>query len=91
MKTVFGTGPGFFAAKTDRVSASVPPKTVRIYCARLEAYDIPAEDGAMDNLKFTLLPAMADKNPELAQALLDLAQVIGSNREFLTQTAGGAL
>ena len=82
MKTAFQNGPAMFAIRTIKSN----PKTVRVYCCRLEAYDLGPEDDT-DECSFQVLFAQAEENKEIAKALLDLKKAIECNEKFLTQTA----
>ena len=90
MNTAFATGPGMYAAMTldtnNPISRdeSIPPGCARVYCARIEAYDLKAGVDDLDSVSFTLLPAMADGNPKLAKALLILGEVLQANKAQLT-------
>jgi hypothetical protein len=88
MKTAYRNGPGFYAAATSSKRPDLPPNTTRIYCARLEAYDLPLAGDAVDNIEFQLLFAQADGNPEIARALLLLGETIAANREQLQREIG---
>ena len=85
MTTAFQTGPGFYAALTSDHCPSLPPNTMRVYCARLEAYDIPTNDPDDSGLetRFQLLFHDADGKPEIARAILQLADSIEGNKESL--------
>lgn len=89
MNTAFQTGPGFYAAQSAKVDQSIPPGIVRIYCARLEAYDLPChgDDPALDTT-FEILAAKVEKDPRLARALLLLADHVKGNRELIEEIAG---
>lgn len=89
MKTAFQNGPGFYAAATSDKRRDLPRNTMRIYCARLEAYDLPLTDDAMDAVKWELLPAQAEGKPEIARALLLLADVLAANKAELERQAKG--
>lgn len=82
MTTAFSTLPGFYAAQTDKTNPRVPPRTLRIYVARLEAYDMPVNDDEEPGLdtQFTILGALAAGNPEVANSMLLLAQHVEANR-----------
>lgn len=88
MKTAFQNGPGFYAADTSRNRADLPPNSMRIYCARLEAYDLPLAGDAVDNIEFQILFAQAEGNPEIARALLKLGEAIAANRKQLEREIG---
>lgn len=88
MNTVFNTGPGFFAALSRKVDPSIAPGTLRVLCARIEAYDIPQGDLDGENCTFTLLFAMAEGRPDVAKALLQLGKAIAANDAPLKQMAG---
>lgn len=86
MNTVFQTGPGFYAASTCKVDKTIAPDIIRCYCARIEAYDLEVTAGEsmdMDQTRFELLVAKAEKQPGLATALLQLAASIRSNEQLL--------
>lgn len=88
MKTVFSTGPGFYAASTRKVDDTVPPDKIRMFIARVEAYDGPLALGTdFDKTEFKLLPAMAEGKPEVARALLQLHSSLSANLELLKQEA----
>jgi hypothetical protein len=88
MKTAFSTGPGFYAAASSEYDDTVPPGVLRIFCARLEAYDGPKKSGTdFDATEFKLLPAMADGNPQVARALLQLHTVLTSNLKLIEAEA----
>jgi hypothetical protein len=87
MKTAFQTGPGMFAADSRKVDRSIPPRVVRVYCARIEAYDIT--DAPIDlDTEFEILFAKAEKDPRVARALLKLGEAIEANRALLSRSAG---
>ncbi len=88
MNTVFSTGPGFFAALSRKVDRSIAPGTLRVLCARIEAYDIPKGDLDGENTTFTVLFAMAEGRPDVAKALLSLGDAITANAAMLKQVAG---
>lgn len=82
MKTIFQTGPGLFAAASNKTEKSAPPGKVRIYLARIEAYDL--DGGPLDDeTSFELLVAKASKNKQLANALLILSDSLQSNKKML--------
>lgn len=81
MTTAFSTGPGFYAAVTSEHDPSLPPKTLRVYCARIEAYDFPVTEDITTT--FTLLPAMSEGRPDIAKALLSLAVVLAENSDAI--------
>lgn len=83
MTTAFQTGPGFFAAETSAYNKAIPPSSLRIYCARIEAYDLPEESADMDNIQFEILFAKAEKDPQIAHALLKLRDTINENEPLL--------
>ncbi|MCH6256684.1 hypothetical protein MLD52_09010 [Puniceicoccaceae bacterium K14] len=89
MNTAFQTGPGVYALATDTIDENISKDTVRVYFARLEAYDMPKED-AHNNSKYRLLVSMAEDSPEIAQALLRLSESIEINRDNLEDMAKGA-
>ena len=82
MKSVFQTGPGFFAADSNKVLPELEDGVLRIYCARIEAYDIEDQESDRE-MSFKVLFAMCEDNPELARALLKLGDAIGANEEVL--------
>ena len=70
MTTAYQTGPGMYAATTDKVDRTIPPGAVRVHCVRLEAYDLPAKPEQHDlDAEFTIVFAMAEGNPALAKTL----------------------
>ncbi len=84
MITKFSTGPGFYAAQTNEGNPKIPKGTIRLYVARIEAYDGPAALGDdMDKVEFTVLPAMAENNPEVAMALIQLHSALSGNLDQL--------
>lgn len=84
MKTAFSTGPGFFAADTSGHDRDLPPGVMRVYCARMEAYDLPIDASQEDlDTNFQVLFSQAEGNPEIAKAMLKLSGAIESNRKFL--------
>jgi hypothetical protein len=84
MKTVFSTGPGFYAANTQAHDDTIPPDMMRFFVARIEAYDGPARPNTeFDKLEFKLLPAMAQDRPDVARALLQLHSSLSANLEQL--------
>lgn len=87
MTTAFQTGPGFYAANTNVVDPSLPPGVVRFFCVRLEAYDV-ADDPDDEEIAFEIIFAKAEKNPQIAKALLDLARSIQMNEANLKEIAG---
>ena len=89
MTTAFCTGPGFFSVKTSKSDPSIPPNVMRIFTARIEAYDYPETSPDFQESVFTVLPAKADGRPEIAKALLELGNVIQANREILMVYARG--
>ena len=82
MTSIIQTGPGFFAASTKKKE-----HVLRIYCARLEAYDLPLASDAMDNIQFEILFAKAEGQPEIATMLLELGRAIEGNKALLEQEA----
>lgn len=88
MNTAFQTGPGFFAAQTAKVDRTIPLGIIRIYCARLEAYDLPhhGDDPGLETT-FEILAAKVEKDPRLARALLLLADHVNGNRELIEEAA----
>lgn len=89
METVFATGPGFYCAQDSKHRESVPDGMMRFYCARLEAYDVRLGDASSMELSWTILFAMAEDNPEIARALLDLGKGIEANRANLESIVKG--
>lgn len=88
MNTAFATGPGFYAANTRKVDDTVPEGRIRLYVARIEAYDGPLAHGTPFNqTEFKLLPAMADGNPAVARALLQLHASLTANLELIKAEA----
>jgi hypothetical protein len=87
MNTAFKTGPGLYAAYTNEKNKTVPPDKIRLYLAEVQAVDIHKHEGAMDDVKFMLLPAMAENKPEVARALINLYQTLGQNMAFLKAEA----
>lgn len=87
MTTAFQTGPGFFAAMSHSHDKSVPLGFLRVFCARIEAYDLPKGSEVMDKIEFTVLFAMAEEDPRIAQALLYLGETIAGNRKALEEIA----
>ena len=83
MKTAYQTGPGMYAADTSGHARYLPDDTMRVYCARIEAYDLELRDKGSINTQFQVLFAQADDNPEVARALLKLADTINCNRGML--------
>lgn len=84
MKTAFQTGPGFYAADTCKSNKDVAAGDLRIYCIRMEAYDItgsPEDPG--NEIKFELVFAKAEHDPRIAMALLKLGKAIEANKETL--------
>lgn len=80
MKTIFSTGPGFYAASTHEFDDLVTPGNLRLFIARIEAYELPAKTGTeFDKHEFMLLPAMASNKPEVARALLQLHASLSQN------------
>lgn len=84
MKAILQTGPGFFAANTigDKKTGSM-----RFHCARIETYECPIQDAAMDQVQFELLVAKVEDEPGLAKILLTLADSINGNRALLEEKA----
>ncbi len=88
MKTVFNTGPGFYAASTRTHDDTVPSGAMRFFIARIEAYDGPLALGSeFEKTQFKLLPAMAEGKPEVARALLQLHFALSANLELLRAEA----
>lgn len=87
MKTAFQTGPGFYAAETHKVNPTIKPGEMRIYCVRLEAYDLEVGGGDND-ITFEIVFAKVEKDPHLAKALLKLGDAIEANRAGLEQFTG---
>lgn len=83
MKTAFQTGPGLYAANTNKVDRTIPKDVLRVYLIRMEAYDLTAGDDSMNNVQFQILFAMAENNPQIAQALLTLRDSINGNEATL--------
>lgn len=90
MTTAYQTGPGFYAANTKECDPTVPEGCVRIYCVRLEAYDLerkPDEEGL--DVSFEIIFAKAEKDRRLATALLALGRAIEGNRAKLERMERG--
>jgi hypothetical protein len=86
--TVLSTGPGFYAASTRSHDDLVPAGKIRMFVARIEAYDGPLERGTQfDKMQFNLLPAMADGDKAVARALLALHSTLTANLELLKKEA----
>lgn len=86
MKTAFQTGPGFYWAATSKTIPKLPANTIRVHCARLEAYDI--ENNKLDDeTRFELLVAQAEGKPEIATALIALHKNIEGNLPLLREIA----
>lgn len=83
MTTIFQTGPGFFSAVTNDKDRSVPVGKMRIYCARIEAYDLDQEERMDMDTNVTILFSMAEKDPKVALVPLRLGDAIGRNRKNL--------
>lgn len=85
MKTAFQNGPGFFSASSHEHNPRVPAGMMRVYCVRLEAYDIDGNDPEDPGLEtsFEVLFAQAEGHPEIAHMLLHLSKSIEANRELL--------
>lgn len=89
MTTVYQTGPGFYAANSTDCDPTVPEGMLRIYCVRLEAYDMPKAPEEIDaETTFEVLFAKSEKNPAIAKALLVLGDAIAANRELLKRDLG---
>ena len=89
MTTAFQTGPGFYAANSKKSDQSIPAGKLRIYCARIEAYDMDLtddEEPALDT-SFELLVAKSQGNPQIAKALLQLHKSLGGSLEVLKAEA----
>lgn len=86
MKTHLQTGPGLFWVATAEIPG-IPQGVMRLYCARVEAYDLPYNGEAINNLKFELLVAKGEGRPELARALLELGRAIQVNASELRKEA----
>ena len=84
MTTAFSTGPGFFAANTRKADRTILPNTLRVLCARIEAYDIPEGDAIGLDTNFTVLFAMAEGRPDIARAMLSLGAAIKGNEAAAT-------
>ncbi len=88
MKTVFKTGPGFFAAYTKEGDPSIANGKMQIYLASIEVVEL--DSTPLDNdTHFTLLVAMAEGRPDIAKAILMLGSAIEQNREILQDIAKG--
>lgn len=87
MTTAFQTGPGFFAADTSEHDKTLPANTMRVYCARIEAYDLPLHDKAALDTQFTILAAQGENDPRVAKALLKLGEHIKGNKTTLEEFA----
>jgi hypothetical protein len=83
MTTAFQTGPGFYAAESNKNNPRIPPGVVRIYCARIEAYDLPDDDDLADSISFTLLVALSETDPRIGRALQQLMSSLDGNRSTL--------
>ena len=83
METAFKNGPGMYALFTNGHNKRVPENKARVYCIRLEAYDLDANYSGDDTAKFEVLFFQAENKPEIAFALLQLADAINSNSEEL--------
>lgn len=85
MTTAFQTGPGFYAALASDKYPELPPDTMRIYCVRMEAYDLKTNSTEEPGLEtnFKVLFHEADGKPEIARALLQLGSSITANQESL--------
>lgn len=79
MNTAFQTGPGFFAVVTHDHDPTIPEGKMRVYCARLEAYDLPIQ-GSDPDPTFELLVAKSEDDKRVAKALLLLEENIKANR-----------
>jgi hypothetical protein len=89
MQTAFQLKPGFFAAYSRSHNPCVPEGKMRIYCARIEAYDIDIKPGTPDDeTAFTVLPALAEGEPEIALALTKLGESLAANRAELEKQLG---
>lgn len=88
LKTAFSTGPGLFAVRTSSSDPSIGSETVRLFTARIEAYDGPrAKNTDFDEMVFTLLPAMAVGKPDVARAMIELHATLTANMGVLLAEA----
>lgn len=87
METIFQTGPGFFAANTAETRPEVPKGKLRVYCVRLEAYDLDDSEDDLDT-SFSVLFAKAEGDPQIARTLLTLGETIKGNEAMLRKEAG---
>lgn len=88
MTTAFQTGPGFFAAATSNKDKTLPPNTMRVYCARVEAYDLPLNGGEDElDAQFTILASLGENDPRVAGALLKLGVHVDTNKSTLEAMA----
>lgn len=92
MKEAFRLAPGFYAAYSNKVDSEIPPDTMRLYVARLEAYDMPISKATEvdKNTSFQILFALADGNPQAAKAMLRLHDALGRNLKVLKEEAAKA-
>lgn len=67
-------------ALTDETNKTIPRGKMRIYCVRLEAYDLAMGETRDLETKFEVLFAQCEGKPEIAQMLLQLGESIESNR-----------
>lgn len=81
MKTVYSTGPGFYAADTTEGDPTVPPNVLRVYCVRMESYDLDCKTDL--SLSFHLIFAKAEEDKRIAKSLLSLRDAINANETIL--------
>lgn len=84
MTTVFSTGPGYYAIDSAKSIPELGRTGARVYCLRLEAYDIDTQD---DQLVFELFVCKAEKNKKVAVGLLKLLQSLQGNQKALEDLA----
>lgn len=86
MNTAFATGPGFFMANTNRVEPSLADGVMRVYCVRIEAYDLGKSQLDLET-RFTVFAALAENNPVVARALLSLGKAVEQNKSYIEEQA----
>jgi hypothetical protein len=83
MTTAFQTGPGLFAADSASHDTAIAAGKIRVYCVRVEAYDLDQREQSDLDMEFEILFAKAEKNPQIAKALLKLKEAISLNEPLL--------
>ena len=93
MQTVSLTGPGFYAAETNKTNPNIPPNKLRVYQVRVEVVDLECDEAnpmaSLDaDTSFTILFSMGEKNRAVARALTQLRKALNANSDNLNRNPG---